>query len=304
MNENNFDYLKDSLKYMGFGESLHEALRGAISEGKKDFTLGLQTEVGGRPFSATLHFRKSDQTDHYFFNKWEADLKSEVGKMQHTFYVNKGHGVTLKEGFNLLEGRAVHKELTNKEGQKYGAWLQLDGGTIDKNGNSKLRQYHHNYGYDLEGTLARLPIRELAHPEQKERLLYSLQKGNRPAVTFEKNGFAEKLHIEAAPKFKSLNVYDHNGVRIPPPELEKRFEVSLGPAREELTPLGRAKVNNAPVQETGGQPVHQQRAVPPQEGKEVKKETPAPRPSLLPRKEGTEGLLPKKKASRGKGLQI
>ena len=47
-------------------------------------------------------------------------------KMEQTFYLNKGKGVTAKEAYNLLEGRAVHKELTTKAGEPYKAWIQLD----------------------------------------------------------------------------------------------------------------------------------------------------------------------------------
>jgi hypothetical protein len=42
--------------------------------------------------------------------------------------------VTLKEAFNLLEGRAAHKELSGKEG-KFNAWIQLDFKEKEENGN-------------------------------------------------------------------------------------------------------------------------------------------------------------------------
>jgi hypothetical protein len=304
MNDKNLDYLKDNLKYMGFGENLYEALRASIMEGKKDFTLSLQTEINRQPFGATLHFRRSDNTDVYFFNKWEAELKNEVGKMQQTFYINKGSGITLKEGFNLLEGRAVYKELTNKEGQKYHAWLQLDGSLIDREGNNKLRQYHQNYGYDLEQTLSKFPIKELTQNDQKEKLLYSLQKGNMQAVTFEKNGFAEKLYIEAAPQFKSLNVYDHNGTRIALPELEKRYDVGLKKEQPAVTPVGRAKVNGKEVEGTAGQTYDQKTGVKQEAAKGVEQTSPAHKTSQLPKKEPAHGMLEKKRPSKGKGLHI
>lgn len=303
MNEKNLDYLKDSLKYMGFGENLNEALQAAIMEGKKDFTLSLQTEMGRQPFSAVLHFRSPENSDVYFFNKWEAALKKEEGNLQQTFYVNKGSGVTLKEGFNLLEGRAVHKELTGKEGQKYTAWLQLDAGVINKDGNHKLRQYHANYGYDLEKTLEKFPIRELAQADTKEKLLYSLGKGNRTAVTFDKNGFAEKLYIEAAPQFKSLNVYDPNGARIPLPELEKRYDTGIKKDPAEVTPVGRAQVNAKDVAGSGGQTYDAKTATRQPEVKAGTEHTKtAPKESLLAKKEPTGSLLEKKRPAKGKGL--
>lgn len=257
MNENNLAYLRDNLKYLGFGTELDEALQNNMAAGKKDFTLQVESQRLGSTFSATLHFRKSEVADIYFFNKWEASLKNEVGTMHHNFYLNKGHGVTFKEGFNLLEGRSVYKELNDKEGQKYHAWLQLDRNQIEASGLYKMQQYHQNYGYDLEKTVSIFPIKELEDPAQKEALLKSLQKGNVQSVTFEKNGFAEKLFIEAAPQFKSINAYDHNGQRISMNDLVNRFEFSVNTSRDEVTMLGsaRQKINGKDAGELGGRVV-------------------------------------------------
>src|SRR4051812_14534506 len=101
MNEKNVTYLQDNLKYMGFGEQLYPELFSKIQEGKKDFTLQLDVEINKKPLTAVLHFRQSSASDMYFFNKWDATLKDTAGKMQQTFFLNKGSGVTLKEGFNL-----------------------------------------------------------------------------------------------------------------------------------------------------------------------------------------------------------
>jgi hypothetical protein len=146
----------------------------------------------------------------FFFNKYDAALqngKPELDKIQ-SFYVNKGNGVTAKEAFNLLEGRSVHKDLLNKEGQKYSAWLKIDFDNSDDKGNFKLKQFSEQYGYDLEKTLANYPIKELSDPEQKTQLLNSLQKGNAQQVTIEKAGKEGKYYIEAVPQFKNINVYD------------------------------------------------------------------------------------------------
>ena len=41
MNENNLQFLKDGLKYMGFGEKLHADLESKIKEQPADFQLTL-----------------------------------------------------------------------------------------------------------------------------------------------------------------------------------------------------------------------------------------------------------------------
>ncbi|HEX9151810.1 MAG TPA: hypothetical protein VF842_06980, partial [Flavobacterium sp.] len=156
------------------------------------------------------------QNDMYFFNSYKIDFLKENAKepLEQTFYINKGSNITLKEAYNLMEGRAVNKNLTNKEGQHYNAWVQMDFKETDTSGNFKLNQYHQNYGYDLENALSKHQIRELENPKFKEDLMDSIKKGNLQSVTFLKEGNEIKCFVEANPQFKTINVYDGNRQRI------------------------------------------------------------------------------------------
>jgi hypothetical protein len=120
----------------------------------------------------------------------------------------------MKEAYNLMEGRAVNKDLTSKEGQVYNSWVQMDFKEADSNGNFKLNQYHQNYGYNLEAALSKHPIKELDTVKFKDDLMDSLKKGNLQSVTFLKDGQEVKHYIEANPQFKTINVYDGNLKRI------------------------------------------------------------------------------------------
>ncbi|GAA4729040.1 hypothetical protein [Flavisolibacter ginsenosidimutans] len=134
--------------------------------------------------------------------------------IKQTFFIGKANNITLKEAYNLMSGRAVNKDLLNKEGQAYNAWVQMNFKETDKSGNYLLKQYHQNYGFDLAKELAKHPIKELADEKEKYRLLESLQKGNRQMVTLLKEGTEQKMFIEANPRFKSLNVYDTSMQRV------------------------------------------------------------------------------------------
>ncbi|MDB5222381.1 MAG: hypothetical protein JWN83_1048 [Chitinophagaceae bacterium] len=227
MNQENLDYLKDNMKYMGFGENLHAQLENHLKEGKDAFQLGFRAEVNKKPFEATLHFGKSESTDKYFFNSFDASLQKGNGeKVDQTFYLNKGKGVTAKEAFNLLDGRAVHKELTNKENVPYKAWLQLDFQNKDKNNNHEVKQFHENYGYNLKEAVNKFSITELNDPKKEDDLMKSLQKGNVQSVTIEKNGTAEKMFVEANPQFKTVNLYDGQMKRVQKENLEQYKSVS------------------------------------------------------------------------------
>ncbi len=209
MNTENVTYLKDNIKYMGFGEKQNEALEQHLKEGKESFQLTINTEVNKKAFEATLNFRKSDNSDMYFFNSYHANLQRSNGeKKEQTFYLHKGKGVTAKEAYNLLEGRSVHKELTNKEGVPYKAWIQLDFDKKDKNNNFEVKQYHENYGYDVKAAVSKYAIAELDGGEKEKALMQSLQKGNIQSVAIEKDGTSHKMFMEANPQYKSVHLYD------------------------------------------------------------------------------------------------
>jgi hypothetical protein len=211
MNEQNFDFLKDNLKYLGFEDKLNKDLEKQVKKQPAEFTLQTEIQHYSNKTEHTLHFKKSSETDMYFLNKQDATLrngKPEEDKTQ-TFYVTKGHGITAKEAFNLLEGRSVYKELVNKEKEPYKAWLKIDfEAEKDKNNNHILTRYSNGYGFDLEKSLNRFPIKELADPEQNAALLKSLQKGNVQQVTIDSEGKAGKFYIEASPQYKTIKVYN------------------------------------------------------------------------------------------------
>lgn len=230
MNEQNFEYLKDNIKYMGFGEKLNDQLENNLKQGKDEFQLDFKTEINKKPFEATLNFRKSDNTDMYFFNSYQASLQRSNGeKMDQTFYLNKSKGVTAKEAYNLLEGRSVHKELLLKETKEpYKAWLQIDFKNMDKNNNHVVNQYHENYGFDLKAAVSKFSVAELSNPEKEKALMQSLQKGNVQAVTMDKDGAGSRMFIEANPQFKTVNVYDGQMKRVQKESLEQYKSVKLG----------------------------------------------------------------------------
>ena len=228
MNAENLNYLKDNLKYHGFGEKLYPELEQRISEGQPQFQLQSGTSVNGKTFEAVLNFRKADNSDMYFFNSYTAKLDRGVREnIEQTFYINKGRGITAKEAYNLLDGRSVFKEMTSKEGSPYQAWLQLDPAIKDKNGNHILNHYHSNYGFDLGKSLVALPIKELATNEDRSKLIKSLEKGNVQSVTFEQKGKEERMFIEANPKFKTLTVYDGGMKRVKKNEVSKETKASV-----------------------------------------------------------------------------
>jgi len=208
MIQENLEYLQQNVKYMGFGDKLKDAIAKNMEQGVPDFTLKTDALFNNKKIEGELSFRKSDNSDMYFFNRYKASMGQGDDARSQTFYIDNGKGITFKEAFNLLEGRAVHKELTNKEQEKYNAWVQLDFSKTDKNNNFELKRFTEGYGFDLDKTVKALPIKELGNDDDSKKLIASLAKGNVQSVTVLRNGGEEKMFIEAAPQFKTVNIYD------------------------------------------------------------------------------------------------
>ena len=255
MNEKNLDYLSNQLKFSGFGEGHNKELKEKLQKQAPEFTIFHNQDFGKDRTVASLTFKKSAETDMYFFNRYTLVVKPDQAPeaSKQTFYMsNKDDNITLKEGYNLMTGRAVHKELSNKEGEKYNAWVQLDFKAIDKNGNHEMKKFHQNYGFDLEQALTKLPIKELSNEVDKGRLISSLERGNRQAVTLADSGKEQKVFIEAAPQFKSINLYDSSHQRIhlkPLPEKQKEVK-----DMNESEKPGTHKKQDKKAGEDGGEP--------------------------------------------------
>jgi hypothetical protein len=213
MNEQNVNYLKERIFFLGFGDNLNAELEKNIKAQREQFQLQVQGEFTKAEkkqlVDYTLDFTKSKQNDQYFLNSYKATLRNDDPEKERsqTFYINKGNGITAKEAFNLLDGRAVYKKLTNKEGEPYEAWLQLHA-SKEENGNHRLQQYHTAWGYDLKRSLEKHPVKELGDNATTDQLMKSLQKGNLVQVNYKRSEQDEKMFIAANPKERNILVYD------------------------------------------------------------------------------------------------
>lgn len=217
----NLDYLTNQVKFLGFGEGLGEQLSEKMNELKDaiDIPLTQSFFVAGNPVKNqdvdfSLHFNKGKESDMYFLNSYSAQLKGgpEENTVPQKFYINKGKGITAKEAFNLLSGRAINKDFTNKAGETYNAWVKLKPSEIgNEKSNRDFQMFSENYGFDLEKTLSKYPVTEMQSHDAAERLMNSLKKGNMQAVTFVQNGEEIPKFISANPQFKNLNVLNHDG---------------------------------------------------------------------------------------------
>jgi hypothetical protein len=237
MNENNLEYNKNLLEKLGFGKALHDPLEKFIIQQQPEIKLSHEATHFKDNVEYTLHFRKSDSTDMYFFNRYEATLKSndEAFNRTQSFQIRNGNNITAQESFNLVAGRAINKEMFTGNGDRYEAWLKLDFSQKDKYGNYEVQQFHQNYGYDLDKALGKFPIKELANEDQKGQLTASLKKGNMQQVTMDIDGKETKMYIEANPRFRTLNIKDELGNTVKRDRVEKKDQTKTQKLDEALT---------------------------------------------------------------------
>jgi hypothetical protein len=248
MNQENLNFLHDSLKYLGFGEStlLNQQLEEQITKGVREFELYAEAFFDDfTKLEARLYYHQSDKSERYIFSKYDALLRyadNPDRNRAQTFFIYKGAGVTFKEAFNLLEGRAVFRTLINADEQKYKAWTQLDFSEKDLHDNYKTKQYSAHYGYDLERVLDTYPIVELQQEDTRAALIRSLQRGNLQMITLNKPKKLEKMFIEANPMHKTINILSlasraakKNGEKVPAVHVEQPIRPVHTPIEEEVT---------------------------------------------------------------------
>ena len=210
MNTQNLSYLQKNLLNLGFGEKLNEDLENQIKVKTPEFTLNTLREYGADQVDYKLHFRRGDENEMYFFNKYDASLQGK--DIQQTFFLNKGYGMTAKEAYNLMDGRAVYKQLTNLENEKYNAWIILDKENKNEHGNHKLKTFSDAWNYKPERAIDKMDIVGISESGERDKILKSLEKGNRQQLTVNQDGKEVKIYLEANPAAHRVNIFNINGI--------------------------------------------------------------------------------------------
>ncbi|WP_051189736.1 hypothetical protein [Daejeonella oryzae] len=76
MNLNNLENLKGEMKTLGFKNKLIEEMEKNMGKNIPEFQLQNQLPAGKASTDFTLHFKKSGQSDFYYFNKYEVSLNN------------------------------------------------------------------------------------------------------------------------------------------------------------------------------------------------------------------------------------
>ncbi|GGP06256.1 hypothetical protein GCM10010992_25740 [Cloacibacterium rupense] len=213
------EYLKNQLKYLGFGEGekLHKDLEKVIKSKNQQFEIKTTSDktLPGNKADFTLKFNKTDSGG-IFLNSYNAKLTNEKNEeISHNFPVNRENTFTAKEAVNLLEGRSVKIEFHNpKSDQQETAFVQFNfEEPKTEKGNYLFQNFYKNYGVETDKIVEKSNL-IFDKPEYKENTIKSLEKGNIVKVKFEQDDKIVEGKAVLNPQNRNLKLYDSDMNRI------------------------------------------------------------------------------------------
>ena len=212
-------YLKDQMKYLGFGEDekLHKDLEKGINSKKQEFEIKTSSDktLPENKVDFTLKFNKSESGG-VFLNSYNAKLTNDKSEeISHNFPVSRDSTFTAKEAVNLLEGRSVKIEFLNPKSQQVEpAFVQFNfNEPKTEKGNYYFQNFYKKYGVDTAKIVDKSNLL-FAKPEWKESAIKSLEKGNVLKVKFKENDQVIEGKAVLDPQNRNLKLYDNEMNRL------------------------------------------------------------------------------------------
>ena len=249
MNEQNLDYLKKSLDYLGFGTKLNDVLESAISREIPAFTLGVNqsyssAQMRKNPALGTdqvrfmLNFNRSKQSDMYFLNDYEVTLlkAGSAQPIKQVFDLERDNRITALQAYKLLSGNSLERDVYTKSEnseatEKKKVWFKLNLDIQDAYGNHPLKKFYPEFKFDLSDAINKYPFKGLTELG-KDGMMKMLRSGNMVQADMLVGKKSVPVFITANPQYKGLDVFDKNMVAIrqdeifPKAEKDKSIEIS------------------------------------------------------------------------------
>ena len=247
--DNNLKALRDAVIKAGF-EKVVGKLSGQISKGLGEFTLPLSYYISkDQKMDFNLSLNK-DPDGSYRFDQYKAALSKDGDPKQTKSQVfSVKDAISAVQAQNLLAGGAIQKKVLGMAAESVSKWIQLDFNDKDSAGNHKLKQFHKDYGFDLQKVVGQLNLKENKSPKDQKALLDILADGGRQAVTLLRGLKEEKFSIEANPQFKTLNIFDAHDKKISMAQAQgqPKKELSEPLKKQHGIKVGKSKKNGQAV---------------------------------------------------------
>lgn len=219
MESSHIEKLLAHLEQLGYDLPDPQVLEQCIWEGTPQFTIEHQRNFGPDRVSAELVFQQDERSKKYYLARHRLRLEFANGRTTRAqvFWLEKGHGVTLEEGYHLLCGRSVYKERITKNNERVFAWMALDLSSQHPGG-FEMRFYYENYGFDLQAALKEVWNSNGKPRWNWKRLTQSLKAGREPFVYCVVDGEKVRCMLRASPKYKRIylnTARENNDVPFP-----------------------------------------------------------------------------------------
>lgn len=177
-----------------------------LSLGKESFSIPVSNYVTEKErMDHQLVFSK-ENSGAYRFDGFKAALcfEGSPSVLREHFFKAEDAAFTPKQAYQLLAGRSVEKD---------GGWIQFDLNDRNVSGCYRLKEFRHDYGFDLKNAIEALPLKDKS-AESIGLILKGLKDGETPTAVFEVKGREYQFAIEANPQFRCVNIYDDHFKKI------------------------------------------------------------------------------------------
>jgi hypothetical protein len=205
MNTEEISKLQTYLKKLGVHRDQldEEVLVNHVIQDLPEFTLSIKMNFNNAFIDVQFYFRKTG-AGVYYIHKYRA---TEPAKNRSHFFYMADALITMREAFNLLQGRAVEKQLNSTVGGGYITWIKFNFDESDSQGGYKYLKYPLHAVYNLYKVLNMYPIKEAASAEDQRDIVRKLKRGDIIPVTFELPSADVRKCIEANPHYRTINIY-------------------------------------------------------------------------------------------------
>lgn len=220
----NIRLLGEQVRRSGFPESVLPAMREKILAGKEnEFFLPYAQRMDGYALKGDLYFQKWPDRQLYLMPYYSLELPADLQApiSENIFKLGTGYDLTLREAFNLMQGRSVYREpVFDQARESYWASLNMKEQWM---GFAKL-EYEKSEFRVWEG-IERSPLARLLRVEEKAALEEALKKGDRSPLEVEVMGVKKKIWAEAAPGVGMIRFTNAKSEPVFLPELKPERRV-------------------------------------------------------------------------------
>lgn len=215
-NFENYDYITEQvLPRFGVGGVFDKKIETEMDKGAAVIELKAATMYDNNKIQYAFRLEKSENDNRYYLNRVDAELTRKNGEVQNqVFRIYNQRGFDIKQMYNLMEGRFVHREYL-RDGERKSGWSFVDHNRKDDDGNSIVRTYSDEITkFNLTVSLGKVPTGYM-NQNDKEALVTSLRNGDLVSQFVKMpDGTREKADLVVLPHLNTIAAYDKDGKKI------------------------------------------------------------------------------------------